>query len=96
MPQKIENKSENTSKKSSIINTTEPLISVIMPAYNATDYIRDAIESVLCQSYRYFELIVIDDGSTDNTKDIVTSFKDDRIKYFYQENKGLGLMPSLN
>jgi glycosyltransferase involved in cell wall biosynthesis len=67
----------------------EPLVSVIMPAYNAADYIEEAIESVLIQSYRNFELIVIDDGSTDNTRDIVASFKDDKIKYYYQKNKGL-------
>ncbi|NQT03587.1 MAG: glycosyltransferase, partial [Planctomycetes bacterium] len=66
-----------------------PLVSVVMPAYNAAEYITEAIESVLIQNYRNFELIVIDDGSTDNTRDIVSSFKDDKIKYFYQENKGL-------
>lgn len=66
-----------------------PLVSVIMPAYNAADYIADAIESVLIQNYQNFELIVIDDGSTDNTKDIVSGFDDERIRYFYQKNKGL-------
>ncbi len=66
-----------------------PLVSVIMPAYNAAEYIEEAIESVLIQNYRNFELIVVDDGSTDGTKDIVFSFKDERIKYFYHENSGL-------
>ncbi len=68
---------------------TNTLVSVIMPAYNAAEYITEAIESVLTQSYRNFELILIDDGSTDNTKDIIAGFKDERIEYFYQENSGL-------
>ena len=65
-----------------------PLVSVIMPAYNAAAYIAEAIESVLIQNYRNFELIVVDDGSTDNTKEIVTNFKDDKIKYLYKNNGG--------
>ena len=65
-----------------------PLVSVILPAYNAANYIRAAIESVLIQNYRNFEMIVIDDGSTDNTKETVAGFKDDKIRYFYKENGG--------
>lgn len=66
----------------------EPLVSVIMPAHNAATHIAKAIQSVLNQSYRDIELIVVDDGSTDNTADIVTGFEEDRIKYFYQDNAG--------
>ena len=66
-----------------------PLVSVIMPAYNAAEYIAKAIESVLVQDYGNFELIIIDDGSTDSTKDIVAGFKDSRIRYFHKENSGL-------
>ena len=65
-----------------------PLVSVIMPAYNAAAHIAEAIESVLIQNYTNLELIIVDDGSIDNTRDIVKSFKDDRIKYFYRENNG--------
>jgi glycosyltransferase involved in cell wall biosynthesis len=67
---------------------SNPLVSVIMPAYNAAEHIAETIESVLIQNYRNFELIVVDDGSTDNTRNIVTSFENDKIKYFYKDNGG--------
>jgi glycosyltransferase involved in cell wall biosynthesis/predicted SAM-dependent methyltransferase len=66
-----------------------PLVSIWMAAYNGADYIARAIESVLIQNYRNFELIVVDDGSTDRTAEIVRSFKNEPIKYFYKENGGL-------
>ncbi|MEE8149752.1 MAG: glycosyltransferase, partial [candidate division Zixibacteria bacterium] len=65
-----------------------PLVSVIMPAYNAAEYITEAIKSVLNQTYKDYELVVINDGSTDRTEDIVLGFKDEKIKYFRQENIG--------
>lgn len=64
-----------------------PLISVIIPTYNYAAFLARAIKSVLCQGYPNFEIIIIDDGSTDNTAEVV--IKDDRIHYFYQENRGL-------
>jgi glycosyltransferase involved in cell wall biosynthesis len=66
-----------------------PLVSVIMPAYNAAEHIAEAIESVLIQNYKNFELLIINDGSTDNTEEVVLGFKDERIRYFRQENRGL-------
>lgn len=71
-------------------NSEEPLVSVIIPVYNREDYIGEAIESVLNQTYKNFELIIVNDGSTDNTENIVKGYaeKDKRIKYFYQENQG--------
>jgi len=66
-----------------------PLVSVIMPAYNAAEHIAEAIESVLIQNYQNFELIIVDDGSTDNTNEVVTRFDDDKIKYFYKNNTGV-------
>lgn len=74
--------------------TSEPLISVIIATYNRVDTIARAIDSVLTQSYKNLELIVIDDGSTDQTKDVVGSYlKDHRISYFYQENGGNNVYP---
>lgn len=64
------------------------LVSVIMPCYNAEKYIRLAIDSVLQQTYTQLELIIVNDGSTDRSADIIASFRDDRIRYFSQENKG--------
>jgi glycosyltransferase involved in cell wall biosynthesis len=59
-----------------------------MPCYNAAGFISNAIESVLNQTYPNFELIVVDDGSTDNSAEIIKSFTDIRLKYIYQENQG--------
>ena len=64
------------------------MVSVILPVYNGEKYIKEAIDSVLTQTFDKFELIIINDGSTDSTKDIVLGYKDTRIKYFYQTNKG--------
>lgn len=65
------------------------LVSVVMPAYNTGKYIKDSIESVLVQTYQNWELLIIDDASTDNTADVIASFNDSRIKYFKNE-KNLG------
>jgi len=72
------------------MNKEDPLISVIIPTYNRANFLPNAILSVINQTYQNWELIIVDDGSTDNTKHIVEEFikKDSRIKYFYQENKG--------
>lgn len=67
------------------------LVSIIVPAYNAEKYISDMIESVLQQTYPYFELIIVDDASTDRTAQIVQSFRDKRIKLIrHTSNKGPG------
>jgi glycosyltransferase involved in cell wall biosynthesis len=63
-------------------------LSVIIPLYNHEKFIKEAIHSVLEQSFSDFELIVINDGSTDNSEDVVKGIRDDRIKYFSQENQG--------
>jgi len=66
-----------------------PKVSVIIPTYNRADFLAEAIQSVLEQTARDFELLIIDDGSTDNTKNVVDSFNDRRIKYIYQKNSGV-------
>jgi glycosyltransferase involved in cell wall biosynthesis len=71
------------------VTAQRPLVSVIMPAYNADEYIAQAIKSVLNQDYSNFELIIINDGSTDNTEKIISGFCDKRIKYLSQKNHGL-------
>jgi len=67
---------------------SEKLVSIIMPAYNAEKYIDESIQSVIAQSYSNWELIIVDDGSTDNTKTVVNKWleTDPRIKYVYQAN----------
>lgn len=58
------------------------LVSIIMPSYNTGKYIAEAIQSVINQTYKYWELIIVDDCSSDNTDEIVTSFSEPRIKFF--------------
>lgn len=65
-----------------------PLLSVVIPSYNHEKYIGKAIESVLKQSYKNLELIIIDDGSKDNSIELIKSYKDDRITLIAQENAG--------
>ena len=63
--------------------------SVIIPAYNAALYIKNSINSVLNQTIGDFEVLVVDDGSTDNTREIVMTFQDKRLRYVYQSNGGV-------
>ncbi len=70
--------------------STEAKISVIIPSYNHAHYIREAIESALAQTYETIEIIVIDDGSTDNTKEVLAPYvRDQKIHYIYHKNRGL-------
>lgn len=66
-----------------------PKFSVIIPTYNRVNQIKDAIESVLKQTIQSFEIIVIDNCSTDNTSILINSYKDKRIKFFLIKNKGI-------
>lgn len=64
-------------------------VSIIIPAYNQAHYLGEAIGSALGQSYGNVEVIVVDDGSTDDTREVVAGFTDPRVRYVYQENRGL-------
>ena len=68
-----------------------PFFSIIIPTYNRANFIRKTIESVLNQTFTDFELIIIDDGSTDNTKEVITSIKDNRIRYYKKKNEERGI-----
>lgn len=67
----------------------KPLISIITPTYNHEDFISQCLDSVLHQSYENWEQIVIDDGSRDNTGDLIKSFDDKRLTYIKQDNLGI-------
>lgn len=64
------------------------MISVILSIYNGEKFIGDTIKSILQQTYTDFELIIVNDGSTDHSEEVISTFKDDRIHYVKQENKG--------
>jgi glycosyltransferase involved in cell wall biosynthesis len=66
-----------------------PRVSVIIPTYNRAHYIGETLRSILDQTFTDFEIVIVDDGSTDNTKEVVDSLGDSRIRYTWQENKGV-------
>ncbi|MDD2425860.1 MAG: glycosyltransferase [Bacteroidales bacterium] len=74
-----------------------PKVSVIIPAYNTAPYLVEAVDSVLNQTLKNFEVIIVDDGSTDNTLEIIQNYaqKDSRIKYYHQKNQGQSVARNL-
>lgn len=66
-----------------------PTVSVVIATFNRSQYLKEAIRSVLEQTYQDFEIVVVDDGSTDNTRETVTQFANPKIRYTYQKNSGL-------
>ena len=74
------------------MNNLNPLVTVYITNYNYSDYIKTSIESVLAQTLQDFELLIIDDGSTDNSKEIIEDYRDiEGITIIYQQNKGLNI-----
>jgi glycosyltransferase involved in cell wall biosynthesis len=71
-----------------VTSIERPLVSVIIPVYNSQKYIAQAVNSVLEQTYRNYEIIAIDDGSTDNSQKILKSY-DKQIRYIYRDNQGV-------
>jgi glycosyltransferase involved in cell wall biosynthesis len=72
-----------------------PTVTVLMPVYNAEKYVGEAIESILNQTYRDFEFLIINDGSTDNSATVIQSYKDERIRYV-ENGANLRLIATLN
>jgi glycosyltransferase involved in cell wall biosynthesis len=76
--------------KSHEVELRMPTVSVIIPSFNCAEFLGDAIESVLAQTMQAFEVIVVDDGSTDGTAEVIGRYSSDlRIRYIYQDNRGL-------
>jgi len=69
--------------------TKSPFFSVIIPTYNRKTLLKTSLESVLVQTFDDFEVVIIDDGSTDNTNKMIESYEDNRIKYIHQDNHGV-------
>ena len=65
------------------------MFSIVMPYYNNIEVVDRSIKSVLGQEYNDFELIIVDDGSQDNVKELIDTYCDNRIKYYYQNNSGV-------
>jgi glycosyltransferase involved in cell wall biosynthesis len=77
------------------MSNSSPLVSVLMPVYNGDKYLREAIESILNQTFTDFEFLIINDGSTDDTENIILSYTDARIRYIKNE-ENLKLIATLN
>ena len=78
-----------------MLEASHPLVSVVMPVHNGALYLSDAIKSILSQTYRHLELIIINDGSSDDSESIVKTFNDSRIKY-HVFAKQQGIVSALN
>lgn len=72
-----------------LVKSNETLVSIVLPVYNGSMYLQEAMDSILAQTYSNFELIIIDDGSSDNSAEIIVEYTDSRIKFYRQENHGL-------
>lgn len=77
------------------VQNANPKVTVLMPVYNAERHLRDAIDSILAQSFTDFELLIINDGSTDGSVEIIESFSDPRIRLVHND-RNLGLVLTLN
>ena len=73
----------------------KPLISVVIPTYQRRDKLKVTLDSVLSQTYENYEVLIMDDGSTDGTKEMVNSYSDPRIFYNWQENTGGPAKPEI-
>jgi glycosyltransferase involved in cell wall biosynthesis len=89
------NRNEPLTKKPYFALMNKPVLSVVIPVYNCAPFLRETMESLLHQTFGNFELVIVNDGSTDTTEDIIRSFTDSRIVYTKNE-KNEGLVFTLN
>lgn len=73
----------------------DPLVTIVIPAYNVEEYIDECVESAIKQTYKNIEIIIINDGSTDNTKEKISKYTDEKVKIFSKENEGLSATRNL-
>ena len=73
----------------------KPVVTVLMTVYNGSNYLNEAIESVLCQTFNNYEFLIVDDASTDNSIEIINSYEDSRINLI-KNRKNIGQTASLN
>ena len=71
--------------------TEPPLVSIVLPVYNASRFVETTVASVLGQTYQNIELLAVDDGSTDNSLELLKSFNDPRMRVIEQMNQGAGV-----
>ena len=93
--QQVETFKTNAQAQQAATALNQPLVTVLMPVYNAEKYLAEAMESVLGQTFRDFELLIINDGSTDGSLKVIESFNDERIRYIENETN-LRLIATLN
>ncbi len=84
-----EKRDERSADPGTTMTTANPVVSVIMPCWNRERFVADAIRSVLAQTLAEFELIVVDDGSTDGSREVVASFSDSRVRCLPREHRGI-------
>ena len=73
------------------MNENQPYFSVVVPLYNKQSHVRETIETILSQTYQDFEIVVVNDGSKDDSLKIVESIKDSRLRIINQENQGVSV-----
>lgn len=73
------------------MNKTKPYFSVVIPLYNKQSHVKETIQTVLAQTFQDFEIVVVNDGSKDDSVKIVEAIQDDRIRLIHQENQGVSV-----